>query len=70
MSESKGKRVELLLVKSTTIPGSLGMRTPDGGLFGHIRTELVRAGFKPGDRVMIIAADEHEELLSAAGKPR
>lgn len=48
------KRVELKLVASTTEPGSLGMRTPDGGLFGHIRTALVQAGFRPGDRVMIV----------------
>lgn len=48
------KRVDLLIVDSTTRPGALGLRTKEGGLFGHLRDELKRAGFKAGDRVMIV----------------
>jgi len=51
------RRVELLVVDSTTREGQLGIRTPDGGLFGHIRQALVDAGFKSGTRAFIVPDD-------------
>lgn len=52
------KRVDPMIVEPTTLPGGLGMRTPEGHLFGHIRQAIKDVGFKPGDRAMIVPIED------------
>ena len=51
------RRLELMICESTRLPGDLSLRTADGGMYGSIRRALTEAGFKAGDRVLVVPAD-------------
>jgi len=57
-------KVELQIVRSTREPDKVSLR-PLNRRTSRLREELTGAGFKPGDRIVVVDKVEYEALVAA-----
>lgn len=62
------QRVECVIVESERDPGLVSIRFAGGGKGGTLKFELTNAGFKPGDRVMIVPLKKQRKRKEQEGR--